>query len=77
MVLKGAEMQMALTLSPPGVLNTARTPATPGSPKTLMKTAFGISLGLILGVFWVFVSKGWQNSDHSSTVDTTKDEKAV
>ena len=70
-------MQMALTLSPPGVLNTAKTSATPGSPKTLMNTALGISLGLMLGVFWVFVSKRWQNSDRSSTLDTTKDEKAV
>ena len=36
------------------------------SPKTLMNTALAGILGLMLGVFWVFVAGWWQGSDTES-----------
>ena len=51
LAMQAAELQSAFYLNPPVILDYAETPATPVSPKTLINTALGISLGLMLGVF--------------------------
>ena len=56
LAMQAAELQSAFYLNPPVILDYAETPATPVSPKTLINTALGISLGLMLGVFWVFIA---------------------
>ena len=63
LMTQAAELQNAISVYPPAVLMRAAAPVEPVSPKTLMNTALGIALGLMLGVFWVFAAAWWQNND--------------
>jgi capsular polysaccharide biosynthesis protein len=48
---------------PPLVLNYAPVPEKPVSPKTLVNTALGLVVGVVLGVFWIFTANWWQNTN--------------
>jgi len=50
------------TVSAPAV-----TPDEKSSPKTMMNTALGIAMGLMLGVLWVFAAEWWRNKELNDT----------
>ncbi|MBU0510925.1 MAG: hypothetical protein KJ638_04390 [Chloroflexi bacterium] len=65
-----AQTNTEVTLASPAI-----TPQMPTARQTIVKTLIGGTLGMMLGVFWVFGAKWWQSSDLSKTqIAPTQDE---